>query len=554
MKHIKGIIATVIFVSAFLRCTTMVAGGAGGETTNGIVASVYNQQGVPASGAEVRLRRADYYTAIPAGAAKAAVDSNVIYTFNGVLGPDGKLAIASVETGSYIIEVNDGNGYACALRCSVTSPDSQIDLGADTLKKTCSISGAIPPDMSARYVQIGGLERLAALDPKSGEFHISNLPAGTFVFHFVSDNPARPPLLVDTLTLRSGDSLALPRYFAWRHSQYVQFNTTPAGANVGSDVARFPVLVRLTAQNFTFSQARSDGSDIRFAKSDSTPLAYEIERWDANAGRAEIWVRVDTVFGNNATQSIIMFWGASAGSDSLRSGSAAVFDTANGFLGVWHLGQAGGTTAFDATADHYDGTPFNMTAASAVSGAIGIAQKFDGRAGYFQMAGTAAGKLNFPRNGTYSVSAWVNADTLDQYWHTIASKGDYQYNLEIVPSDEWQFAEYNDGKGWDMTTSPGQAKTWTYLTGVRSGSKEYLYVNGALVDSIIFLNTSTLPRYTGFDFLIGRNRNPASDTTGFFFKGMIDEVRVSNVAPSADWIKLCYMNQKAIDALVVLRP
>jgi hypothetical protein len=105
-----------------------------------------------------------------------------------------------------------------------------------------------------------------------------------------------------------------------------------------------------------------------------------------------------------------------------------------------------------------------------------------------------------------------------------------------------------------MTTMHGQEKAWTYLTGVRSADKEYLYVNGSLVDATIFLNVSTISRYTGFDFMIGRNRDPANDSTGFFFKGMIDEVRVCSIVPSADWIKLCYMNQKAVDALLVIKP
>jgi hypothetical protein len=42
---------------------------------------------------------------------------------------------------------------------------------------------------------------------------------------------------------------------------------------------------------------------------------------------------------------------------------------------------------------------------------------------------------------------------------------------------------------------------------------------------------------------------PSND--GFcYFKGKIDEVRVSSAALSPDWIKLCYINQKENDALV----
>jgi hypothetical protein len=40
------------------------------------------------------------------------------------------------------------------------------------------------------------------------------------------------------------------------------------------------------------------------------------------------------------------------------------------------------------------------------------------------------------------------------------------------------------------------------------------------------------------------------DYPKYYFGGKIDEVRVSSTALSADWIKLCYMNQKESDMLV----
>jgi hypothetical protein len=39
----------------------------------------------------------------------------------------------------------------------------------------------------------------------------------------------------------------------------------------------------------------------------------------------------------------------------------------------------------------------------------------------------------------------------------------------------------------------------------------------------------------------------------WFFIGCIDEVRVTSTAQSPDWIKLCYMNQKSDDLLVLFQ-
>jgi hypothetical protein len=54
--------------------------------------------------------------------------------------------------------------------------------------------------------------------------------------------------------------------------------------------------------------------------------------------------------------------------------------------------------------------------------------------------------------------------------------------------------------------------------------------------------------YTGYDVTIGKLTEFATGVV-YSFKGDIEEARISNVACSADWIKLCYMNQKAQNAL-----
>ena len=255
-----------------------------------------------------------------------------------------------------------------------------------------------------------------------------------------------------------------------------------------------------------------------------------------------------------------MYWGnASAGS---ASDGAAAFDTADRFQGVWHLGQTGGSTAYDATGNHYDGTPFNMTAASAVPGIIGMAQQFNGTSSYIRMQGTANSRLNFPENGVYSLSAWVNADSVDGLPHVIAGKGHEDYYLKLMNNpttrDQWEFVEYLGRIGWEITdeTIRATAKTWKYLMGVRNGVKQYLYCDGVLIDSVIRTSVCDSVRVETDDFSIGRYLRPVTfvDFEGMCtFKGKIDEVRISGVAHNGDFVRLCYMNQKANDALVSFR-
>ena len=561
MKAVRFFAVSMVIACILCNCSSRIASGGEGNGSETVAKGrIVDENGAPIANAAVSLLLNSY---------DPVVDPVLPSQWQALTDNNGEYRITKVVIGDYNLESYDIYNGKTGLIQGIHVSDATNEVDIDTLHLRISGTIVVRFDSAALhsgdYLYVAGTNVFTNVDTQSARHSLvtlSNVPSGRISSIVYVDSAETKTFLHDTILVSPG-STATVTFSAWKFSKRLQLNTTVSGADVAANVTDFPVLVRLTNNNFDFTLAKSGGEDVRFKKPDGTPLPYEMERWDASQGSAEIWVRVDTVFGNDSSHFVTMYWGASTvGSTGSPQGSAtvslsngaAVFDTAHGFQGVWHMGQAGGTTAFDATANHYDGTPFNMAAACGVAGAIGTAQAFDGRSSYLQMNGTAASKLNFPANSVYAISAWVLADTLDQYWHTIASKGDYQYNLEIIPSNEWQFAQFNNGTGWDMTTFPGQARTWTYLTGVRQGGKEYLYVNGRVADSVVSLNPSTIQRYEGYDFLIGRNRNPANDTTGFFFNGTIDEVRVTSVAPSADWIKLSYMNQKAEDVLVKFRP
>jgi hypothetical protein len=486
-----------------------------------VTGAVIFSNGEPAARVQVSLIAAAYNPVTDGPVSRSRIDTTDVR---------GSFTFTNVDTGAYVVSAVQIDMRTRALKTGILVKGDTAVVPVAMLREPGAIKVLLPEGFDAAngYVYVPGTTISGVFTDNNSAAVLDSVPSGIIPQFYLGarNDPTQQRRLRDSIRVQP-NSVTVVANAEWKYSMKFSLNTTPSGAGVAGVVYNFPVLVRLTERNIDFSRASDKGLDIRFSKPDGTPLSYEIETWDAAARAAAVWVKIDTLFGNDSSHAFFMYYGNENASGA--SSSITVFDTAAGFQGVWHLGQPGGATALDATANHYDGAPFNMAASAQVSGAIGEAQRFDGRSTFFQMRGTADSKLNFPRSGTYAISAWVNADTLDRSFRTIASKGDYQYNLEIVPTDEWQFAEYGDGKGWDMTTMHGQEKTWTYLTGVRSGDKEYLYVNGTLVDATIFLNISTLQRYTGFDFMIGRNRDPANDSTGFFFKGIIDEVRISSV-------------------------
>jgi len=553
-KPIDYIFAAFAFVCACSPHGPDIAGTS--EQGNAkFTATLYTQDGLPASGLAVILRRGDYVTDPGASLNKVASDSARTATDE-----KGFLSIDSLDSGAYCVEATDAKAHAVLLRFVIDKGQPPLYWGADTIRPFAIVKGKIDFGGSPgkRFAQVYGLERITPVS-SSGAFVFNDLPQGIYTIRIVTADSAAGLTVFDSVAAKAGAIDTIGPYRAWKSRSSMSLNTSASGADVKGDAVGFPVLIRLTKSDFDFSSAMPGGKDVRFAKSDNTPLRFEIERWDAGAGAAEIWVRVDTVYGNSTTQTIFMFWGNPNAAPI--SNSAAVFDTANGFQGVWHLDNAGNAPAKDATGNGYDGTPYNMTAASAVAGAIGGAREFDGVSGYIAMTGTADSKLSFSQNGSYTVSAWAYVDTFDSKYHVIVGKGHEQYYLKIKcfgGSALWEFDEYEDKTGWAYTQvgNPPNSKSWVYLVGVRSGALQQLYINGELALDTFGIMAGTLQRNTGDDFTIGKyvRSVTAPYAEGYCaFSGKIDEVCVSSKARSADWIKLCYMNQRPDVKLVVFK-
>ncbi len=128
---------------------------------------------------------------------------------------------------------------------------------------------------------------------------------------------------------------ASAQYPGWPHEGSLYILTTSEGANLPAtaEEKEFPLLVRLHKDFFDFSQAKGDGTDLRFSAG-GKPLAYQVEEWDAANGAASIWVRIPVIRGNTC-QEIKLHWGkADAASES---SGLAVFNESNGYLSVWHM-------------------------------------------------------------------------------------------------------------------------------------------------------------------------------------------------------------------------
>ncbi len=147
----------------------------------------------------------------------------------------------------------------------------------------------------------------------------------------------------------------------WAFRKRLTFNNSAQSTNL----TNFPVMVKLTASNFSFPQAQSDGRDVRFTDSDgTTTLNYEIEKWDAAAKEAVLWVNVPQIDATSSTDHIYMYWGNPNAVDAPSADNT----WGSSYKGVWHLGDnAASTTVADSSGNANNLTSQTNTDSEGVS-------------------------------------------------------------------------------------------------------------------------------------------------------------------------------------------
>jgi hypothetical protein len=319
-------------------------------------------------------------------------------------------------------------------------------------------------------------------------------------------------------------------YPGWRHSGSIFILTTPDGANLeaAASVEGFPLLVRLHKDFFDFSQAQAHGEDIRFSTSTGTSLPYDIDEWDPAQGVASIWVRIPAIRGN-ARQEIHLHWGK-ADAISESSGSA-VFNESNGYLAVWHMNGP--------VKDEVGTLQSKDVDTTASAGVVGQGRHFAGKQGIFcgdKIAGFPTGAA------PHTSEAWFRAEKPNGHvlaWGNEHAQGKVVMEYRSPPHVRMDcyFSGGNVEGGSRIPLS-----RWAHVVHTYQKGDSRVYVNGVL-DGVNHASSPPLAIKSPARMWIGGWYN------NFDFAGDIDEVRISKVARSADWVKLEYENQKPLQTL-----
>ena len=312
----------------------------------------------------------------------------------------------------------------------------------------------------------------------------------------------------------------------WNNGWFYRKKITFDNSASAQDLANFPVRVALSSSNINYAHTQNAGQDIRFVDGDdTTELKYEIERWD-ESGTSDVWVKVPQIDQASTTDFIWMYYGNASASD----GQSATDVWDGNFKGVWHSEETSGTTVFDSTSNANNGTKSSASNPSATTGKIGGAQL------YTTSTVTVPDSPSLRMNDNMTMSVWINATSLPA-WATIACKDesfDPNYCMQINPSGNK--VEFNYGSSFiasDSSTTPS-TNTWYHVTAVydNAANQVRIYFNGTLDSTTT--QTTSLPSNTD-DLDIG------NDLVNEYWKGTIDELRISNSVRSADWVEAEYL-------------
>jgi hypothetical protein len=557
-KWIPLIIYTVFLIS-FPHCTTVhtTQGGTGSET---VIGRIITDNGNPVPATEITLYPEDFdpvSDTIQSRFFKDTTDSDGRYsiqlkksTFKKInlqavhLQQRTRALIADID----ISETNDSTYVTDAL----LHPTS-------TLKVV--LTDSIPD--ATGYVFIPG--SMYHSDLKQGFAIIDSVPSAVIpkIVYKEHLTDSFPLFIAEDIQIEP-DIVNVVTFKGVVHAAAICINTTPNGADVTSDVYGFPLLIKLSRDNFDFTEARIDGSDLRFTDSSNHPLPFEIEQWNAEQQKAVVWVKIDTIYGNDSSHSVVMHWGEP--STTIPINSLKVFDTSNGFRGVWHLSEesagTGTTGLFKDATGRNNGDDFISSTDQA--GIIGSGHTFDGIDDYIPVNSPVTDFFK----GEGTISLWVN---IRDSGGTILSKLD--------TSPVWYKGEacYYFGDGTDTNTYPGVNGTrpsfvgyhddyaisgisvapgsWHYLVytwkwnGDSTGTKQY-FIDGVKVplsrDSLL----ARLEENVNSTVRIGQ---PNNNESIYYFNGSMDELRISAIARNENWIKLSYQNQYTNKVIRVLK-
>lgn len=227
---------------------------------------------------------------------------------------------------------------------------------------------------------------------------------------------------------------------------------------------------------------------------------------------------------------------------SVLTSPSARADIKTGLVAHFPFDEPDGSAVRDASGNNHGAEVSGSL--SRTPGKLGGALGFDGST-YIELA--ASDDFSFVSN--YTLAAWIKVADNDGYRGIISKVNDAETKQWFLT--QWEFAAAN---GWEVPSKSGgcsggvvEAGDWYHVVGViDADGKSRVYVNGA---TACIGNPAPIPGTDDTRVNIGRWGGSYAGNGSFYFKGVMDDVRVYNRALSqADVVELFSSEQMPPDA------
>lgn len=290
----------------------------------------------------------------------------------------------------------------------------------------------------------------------------------------------------------------------WKFRKKIGIDTTALGSTAAETVSGVPVAVRLHTGNFLFSDAKPDGSDLRFVGADDkTPLPHHIESFDPVNQLAIVWVQVPRVAGQSTAESVWLYSG-NAKAAPAQDAKAVYGPTQRLRL---NFGETDGSFK-DAGA--YANLVASAGVGSSETGVAGGAARFTGKP--IRVAVVETARVQAGGDAGLTFSAWIKPGSA-QSSQLFAWSG-----LSVSIAGNRLIATLDRSKTEGVGLKAGE---WQHVA-VTLSDRLVVYLNGQELAAV----PATMREFSG-DMTIGQG-----------FEGEVDVLDVAAVARTPLWLRL----------------
>ena len=328
----------------------------------------------------------------------------------------------------------------------------------------------------------------------------------------------------------------------WWHRMKIKINHNM----VAGDLNNFPILISIESSHLG-KKAQSDGDDIVFTESFNVKdiLNHEIELFDSSSGKLVSWVKIPFL---SSTQDTVIYMHYGNSKCGNQQSPEMVWD--DNFTAVYHLDGVNYLDIKDSTSNNLDVVEKQGYPTFQASGKIGLCVDFD------------EASLNVDDNDLLSFTDGSNNDkplTIET-WVKYYSAGGGNNGIISKYANmkrEWLLRKAGDDKCelylcddsiastiWRKSSSNVNVNNmgWSYIAASYGGFENGNDIS-IILDGTVNNGETWTGNYHGMENLNEKMRIGAhhSHVNGWsYWQGLIDEVRISNIVRSPEWLQTSY--------------